>query len=594
MQSAKKVVLKTNHKTILRKDIEVYLKELVDSAKEQWISQMSLPIAERVRKRKAIDNLTLVDDFHERTSANDHLIKVRFQSNISDFKEGDPLILHTEDSSEKYKCTLQCFENDTIILLISSYVYSSILLQTLSGQELILDQDVIDMTELYYYFTAQMPSVGTYWGNSILNKVPVPHFINRDLCERQINLDFTEDELTPSQREALVNSLSAEDYYLIQGPPGTGKTFLLSIILTAELKYFHHKVVVIAQNHMAINNVLEGFNKIAPGCPYVVAKVGQEYHAPKPYIRDDEQFEILNLEHLPVDRLLNIAEDGFIIGMTPYSFYSSRARDLTCDTLIIDEAGQMSIPLAMMGMIKAKKTILAGDDKQLAPIVSSDKISPKMKPSIFERLKTKDNCTLLDVSFRMCTTICEFVSDLFYDGSIRSNVPTKEKKTFSNDPIYDWDKPIIFHQITDNGKQTSLTEAKRIVNVIEQFIGYGVKGNDIGIISPFRAQAMLIRRLIMESGHIEEQDKKNIISDTVDRMQGQEREIIIYSMTAGNIEYMTEMGDFLYNPNKLNVAFSRAKYKLIVVGDFMKIKNLELRAYPHLMKMIKSPLVTHV
>ena len=217
-----------------------------------------------------------------------------------------------------------------------------------------------------------------------------------------------------------------------------------------------------------------------------------------------------------------------------------------------------------------------------------------MRPSIFERLKTKENCTMLDVSFRMCKTICEFVSDLFYDRSIRSNVPTKEKQSISDDPIYNWGKPIVFHQITNNGKQTSLPEAKWIVNVIEKFVGYGVEGSEIGIISPFRAQAMMIRRLIMGNNHIEEKDKKTISSDTVDRMQGQEREIIIYSMTAGDIQYMIEMGDFLYNPNKLNVAFSRAKFKLIVVGDFTKIKNLKLEEYPHLIKMTKSHLVTHV
>lgn len=71
-------------------------------------------------------------------------------------------------------------------------------------------------------------------------------------------------------------------------------------------------------------------------------------------------------------------------------------------------------------------------------------------------------------------------------------------------------------------------------------------------------------------------------------MQGQEREIILYSLVSGNIEYMTEMAEFLYNPNKMNVAFSRAKSKLIIVGSLSKIGKLDLPNYPHIDKMLNS------
>ena len=70
---------------------------------------------------------------------------------------------------------------------------------------------------------------------------------------------------------------------------------------------------------------------------------------------------------------------NWLIGLTPHSLYTSRARGLECDTLIIDEAGQMTIPLALMGMLKTKKVIFAGDHKQLPPIVSSDKIKSNLK-----------------------------------------------------------------------------------------------------------------------------------------------------------------------------------------------------------------------
>jgi superfamily I DNA and/or RNA helicase len=77
-------------------------------------------------------------------------------------------------------------------------------------------------------------------------------------------------------------------------------------------------------------------------------------------------------------------------------------------------------------------------------------------------------------------------------------------------------------------------------------------------------------------------------------MQGQEREVIIYSLVSGSLDYMTEMADFLYNPNKMNVAFSRAKSKLIIVGNIEQIKNISSTDYPHMKKMVESEFVQYV
>ena len=78
-----------------------------------------------------------------------------------------------------------------------------------------------------------------------------------------------------------------------------------------------------------------------------------------------------------------------------------------------------------------------------------------------------------------------------------------------------------------------------------------------------------------------------IVSDTVDKMQGQEREIILFSLTAGDPNYLADMADFLLNPNKLNVAFSRAKSKLIIVGNFKQLEELDLDDYPHVKKLLE-------
>lgn len=114
---------------------------------------------------------------------------------------------------------------------------------------------------------------------------------------------------------------------------------------------------------------------------------------------------------------------------------------------------------------------------------------------------------------------------------------------------------------------------------------------EIAVLSPFRAQAANIRRVIRKNEYVYEENRILLAIDTVDKMQGQEREVIIFSLTAGNIEYMTEMADFLYNPNKLNVAFSRAKSKLIIVGNINNLEHIDFEIFPHIKNMLNSQYV---
>ena len=386
--------------------------------------------------------------------------------------------------------------------------------------------------------------------------------------------------------------MQAEDYYLIQGPPGTGKSFVLSLIIIAELLHYKRKVVVVGPNHLAINNAICQVLKMWPELgSNLVIKVGQSYNAPLTKIEEDgQEYSITNAHHLAVNKVM---EPDFIIaiGMTPHSFYTSRARFLEVDTLIVDEAGQMTIPLALMGMIKAKKVIFAGDHKQLAPIVSSDNVPEELKKSAFQTLITKENCTMLDTSFRMCEQICDFVSELFYDSKLKAKKKGCGDAVKCSDPLFNFGDPIIVHHVDDNGEQTSDKEAELIADIIAGYLGYRLPAEEIAVLSPFRAQAANVRRHIRKNKDIPEESRSKIASDTVDKMQGQEREVIIFSLTSGDTDYMTEMADFLYNPNKLNVAFSRAKSKLIIVGNIDQLSHIDPIAFPHIQKMLESKLI---
>lgn len=568
-----------------------------EAAKKSWEALMQLDVKDRIRKRKTIENAFLEDADYGMTPENERLMKVTFTTNLSDFKEGECLILHKEDRQTGIKCTLNTFENDDAIMVS---VYPRGLpadLDSYYNVPLLLDKDCVDLREFVYYpFLYSLPTELSYWKENLLNTKIEPTFVNEEVnkAELEDTIKNFKLDLTEKQREAIVKCMSAKDYYLVQGPPGTGKSFVLSLIILEELLYFKHKVIVVGPNHMAINNALEAVVKLAPFTLGCIVKIGQSYNASTLEVElEDGVSRILNVQRASGRSCNGVTlagcNDPLVVGMTPHSLYTRRGRDLSCDTLIIDEAGQMTIPLALMGMIKSEKVIFAGDYKQLPPIVGSEAIKGDMRKSAFQKLISDSNCTMLNVSYRMREPICNFVSELFYEGKVVAKEKGCGDAVLCSDELYSFDAPIILHNIEDNGAQVSDKEAVFISDVIGNYVAqYKLDPSDIAVLTPFRAQAANVRRHIRKSKLIDKDLAQQIVVDTVDKMQGQEREVIIYSMTAGSPDYIDEMADFLYNPNKLNVAFSRAKSKLIIVGNFTEIKKLSGKKFPHIKKMLKK------
>ncbi len=595
MQCCRKSLILRNQgekEMIGKQDIVHFFDLEAEASAERWEAVMRLPLNDRIRRRKAIDSVFLDREFSGMSEDNYRLFRVSFSVNLSDFKEGECLVLHKEDTIAGIKCRLYGFDGDDRIVLevYPSEVPSDI--ESFYDEPLVLDKDKVDLrSNVYRPFVATLPDSEYFWNNLILNSGKLPEFENADGCERQLDetiVDFGL-SLLSKQREAILKSMSAKDYYLIQGPPGTGKSFVLGMIMFEEMYYHRHNVIVIGPNHLAINNAMEQLLKLHPASCGNMLKVGQSYNA-LTLSMDSDGMEVgirnfLRYSH----RLNNLFEDNgenWLVGLTPHSLYTSRARGLECDTLIIDEAGQMTIPLALMGMIKARKVIFSGDHKQLPPIVSAEGVSDDMCKSAFQMLISEGNCTMLDTSFRMCGPICDFVSELFYDGELKAIRRDASDRIICGDPLYSFDAPIVLKEIDDEGEQASEKEAAFIADTIAGFLAHGLPASDIAVLSPFRAQAAAVRRAIRHNPAISEVDRDQITSDTIDKMQGQEREVIIYSLTSGNIDYMKEMADFLYNPNKMNVAFSRAKSKLIIVGSLSKLARLDLPDYPHIAKML--------
>ncbi len=253
------------------------------------------------------------------------------------------------------------------------------------------------------------------------------------------------------------------------------------------------------------------------------------------------------------------------------------------DVAVIDEASQSMIPCALIPISKAEKFVLAGDHKQLPPTVKS-KHAKELEKSLFERLILScPQCSaMLTVQYRMNSLLMEFSSRMFYNSKLSAaeNVKNITLQDILNGEYANskqalngfshfllFSKPLVFidthtcesneeaRKISSTSRENPLeAEIVRLCTII--LIQNGVKEEDIGIITPYEDQVERLRNLL--------KDFEGVEISTVDAFQGREKEVIIISLVRSNRE--SKIG-FLKDVRRLNVALTRAKRKLIVIGN---------------------------
>ena len=239
------------------------------------------------------------------------------------------------------------------------------------------------------------------------------------------------------------------------------------------------------------------------------------------------------------------------------------------DVAIIDEASQATIPSVLIPIAKAHRFILAGDHKQLPPTIISDK-AQGLEKTLFEELIRiyPFKSQLLNIQYRMNSLLMKFPNSEFYNNNLKSDSSVDDIDI--NDIINSDDKEdamlfIDTSNIDDIGEK-HLKDSKSIINQLEadiavkfanDYLKLGLEETDIGIISPYADQVKII------------QDRTPVEVKTVDGFQGREKEIIIISTVRSN-----EDGNigFLRDLRRLNVAITRAKRKLIIIGNINTLK----------------------
>lgn len=432
------------------------------------------------------------------------------------------------------------------------------------------------------------------------------------------------------QNLAVERAMQMEDYLLIHGPPGTGKTSVIAEIVKRLCQEGQRVLLAAFTNQAVDNMLIrlekEGFkNYVRLGHERNVDEAVQS-HLLKRLVEQkhdgdtaQDKMEAVDADALPqhTPTVREVLRERPVVASTtatwssatytPSSFNESEDNQnsvLQFDVAIIDEAGQLTVPAILGALRLAKRFILVGDEKQLPPLVlSKEAIQQGLADSLFSILKrldldyTKDHpeaisaCVALQVQYRMNLPICTFASKNFYENKLMPHpsiaerileVPSGKRWAGSEaraiTRALDPTTPMVFLDVQSvhreqGGPKTSSAEACTVGELLAGLLMRGIAPKDIGIIAPYRAQvAQLRRQLLSEVEHFhrqnfEEIDFSELSIDTVDRFQGGERKVIIISFaTMHTPEVESQLREHLTNPNRLNVALTRAQQKLILVG----------------------------
>ena len=288
--------------------------------------------------------------------------------------------------------------------------------------------------------------------------------------------------------------------------------------------------------------------------------------------------EARKLEALAVERVLDEAR---VVCATLTGLDSQLLGQRRFDLAVIDEACQSTEPASWVPLLRSNKLVLAGDHCQLPPtIISPEAAERGLSVSLMERLVARfgaDVSRLLTVQYRMHAAIMGFSNAEFYDGQLVAHASVAGHRLcdlpgVTAEPLTEM--PVQFIDTAgasydeeleeDTGSRRNAQEAALAVKKVRALLAAGVQSAQIGVITPYRAQVRLLRERLADVPGLE--------IDSVDGFQGREKEAIVVSFVRSNNE--GEIG-FLADTRRTNVALTRARRKLLVIGDSATLANDE-------------------
>ena len=483
----------------------------------------------------------------------------------SRFREGDLICLHGGSPLQAMLAREAAFEEEEEGRWLLRLKHAQAVIKAADGAPCYADPDDFDLTK---YYEEVLDDIGQTIPPSRANRCLMPLLdgrISSDFDPR----DFEEAErialdegLNAAQAEAVGKMLAAQQVACIQGPPGTGKTRVLALAVRLLVER-GERVLITSHTHMAINNAL---NKIvAQGVR--VAKIGRltQANGLEPGVTLADSFA--DWHGRPQD-------GGYAVGATPFATCTYRLENCEFDTVVFDEASQVTLPLALMAMRRGARFVFIGDQKQLPPVLLARSILDDIPGSIFAKLTAHNvDSVMLTDTYRLNRELAAWPSQAFYDGRLRPAGPNRDR-TLSLRPREDGDpfdaalrdaaSLVFIPTLDDTARSRNPDDAQLVASLCAAALAGGLAPHEIGIVTPFRAHGRTVRSALVEA--FGWHTARAIVADTVERMQGQERELIILSLAAGDVRFLAAVAEFFFQPERLNVSVTRAMTKLVIIG----------------------------
>ncbi|RFS18824.1 DUF2075 domain-containing protein [Chitinophaga silvatica] len=441
---------------------------------------------------------------------------------------------------------------------------------------------------------------------------------------------YVNNQLNISQQAAINNILAANDIAIVHGPPGTGKTTTLVQAIKSVWQLNQQQILVVAPSNTAVDLLSEklseqGMNVLRVGNPAKVSerlmsltldskvaghtnlkeikrlrKQANEFrdmaHKYKRNFGKAEREqrkalfeearkimrEVSNAEQYIMNDVISKAQviTATLVGSNHYT-----VRELEYNTVFIDEAGQALEPACWIPILKAKKVILAGDHQQLPPTIKSEEAARNgLSTTLLEKnvVHHPETVTLLEEQYRMHETIMGYSAKIFYQNKLKAHQSVARHLLFETDiPLSFIDTAGCGFEEKLEGTSTSNPEeaAFLLKHLTQLVVSLGTqytpeKFPTIAVVSPYKQQVVILKELLEHAPILQPYTSK-ISINTIDSFQGQERDIVYISLTRSNSE--NKIG-FLSDIRRMNVAMTRARKKLIVIGDSSTLSGFDFYA----------------
>jgi DNA polymerase III delta prime subunit len=403
--------------------------------------------------------------------------------------------------------------------------------------------------------------------------------------------------LNAVQREAVEFAMSARDVGLIHGPPGTGKTRTAVEVIRQAVRR-GRRVLACAPSNLAVDNLFERLpelrdhtldllverhadvrlaRKLVKQALALFREAGRFTRAaPQPgqrrQLREDAKSLLADARRLESQAVESILGSAAVLAATTTALDSQILGTRRFDLAVIDEACQSTEPGCWIAILRCDRVVLAGDHCQLPPtVVSREAAAEGFGVSLFERLMELYGPGIarrLKVQYRMHRVIMEFSSREFYEGDLEADetvcshllagLPGMAAVPAAQSPLefLDTAGAGFDEELEPDGEsRLNRREAELVVRKVRELLEAGLAPGDVALIAPYAAQVRLLRELLPLAG---------LEIDSVDGFQGREKEAVVISLVRSNPA--GEIG-FLADVRRMNVAMTRARRKLLMVGD---------------------------